>query len=268
MSRRIRAHLRSNVVGYLALFCFAMSGTATALDGTNTVFSDDLVNGEVKSVDIATGGVAAVDIANDSVGSAKILPESVQTTDIAMGAVRSPDVLDNALTAADVADTNSLGPAEIGELGDAELAAGSVSRDEFLPGVFFGGDIANSTSFDDVEIPDNAIQSNEISDGAVGAPDLNVIVRTGAETDVPGGGALTTVTVSCEMGEKALGGGATNGGVSGVYITQSLPDWDENNVPTGWLATLENQNVNQTSGIAWVICAEAGTTGESPEDRR
>ena len=40
----IRNHLRSNVVGYLALFV-ALSGTAVALPATNTVFSDDIVNG-------------------------------------------------------------------------------------------------------------------------------------------------------------------------------------------------------------------------------
>ena len=57
MSGRIRAHLRSNVVGYCALF-FALSGVAVALPGTNTVFSDDIVNGTVQSQDIANGGVA------------------------------------------------------------------------------------------------------------------------------------------------------------------------------------------------------------------
>ena len=32
----IREHLRSNVVGYVALFCFAMSGTAVAVDGSDS----------------------------------------------------------------------------------------------------------------------------------------------------------------------------------------------------------------------------------------
>ena len=50
---RFREHIRSNVIGYIALFAFAMSGTASALDGSDTVFSDDIVNGEVKSADIA-----------------------------------------------------------------------------------------------------------------------------------------------------------------------------------------------------------------------
>ena len=38
MSERIRDHLRSNVVGYIAIFLFCMGGTAVALDGTDTPF--------------------------------------------------------------------------------------------------------------------------------------------------------------------------------------------------------------------------------------
>jgi hypothetical protein len=56
MSKRIRAHLRSNVVGYIALFCFAMSGTAAALPGTDTVDSGDIIDGEVKTPDLVPPG--------------------------------------------------------------------------------------------------------------------------------------------------------------------------------------------------------------------
>ena len=41
----LRAHIRGNVIGYVALFAFATSGTAAALDGSDTVFSDDIVDG-------------------------------------------------------------------------------------------------------------------------------------------------------------------------------------------------------------------------------
>ena len=58
---RIGNHIRSNVVGYIALFAFAMSGTASALDGSDTVFSDDIVNGEVQSPDILDGTVGSAD---------------------------------------------------------------------------------------------------------------------------------------------------------------------------------------------------------------
>ena len=56
----------SMIVALIALFV-ALGGTAVALDGSNTVFSDDIVNGEVYSGDVrndtlAGGGLAAVDL--------------------------------------------------------------------------------------------------------------------------------------------------------------------------------------------------------------
>ena len=63
----IRDHLRSNLVGYIALFCFATSGTAAALDGSDTVFTDDIVNGQVKSPDISnSNGVRSADVRDDT----------------------------------------------------------------------------------------------------------------------------------------------------------------------------------------------------------
>jgi hypothetical protein len=99
MSKRIRTHLRSNVVGYIALFCFAMSGTAAALPGTNTVDSGDIINGQVKTGDLGANAVS----------SAKIADAQVQTPDLAASAVGGDKVLDNGITGSDVAE-NTLGP--------------------------------------------------------------------------------------------------------------------------------------------------------------
>ena len=52
MSRKLRDHIRSNVVGYVAVF-IALSGTAYAVDGplpgVDQVGSEDIINGEVKA---------------------------------------------------------------------------------------------------------------------------------------------------------------------------------------------------------------------------
>jgi hypothetical protein len=85
MSKRIAAHLRRNVYGLLALF-FALSGTAIALDGHNTVFTDDITNGEVHSADIGDGQVHSINIANDNTSFA----------------VKGIDVANDSLTGADV----------------------------------------------------------------------------------------------------------------------------------------------------------------------
>jgi hypothetical protein len=85
MDGKIRGHIRSNVIGYLALFV-ALSGTAYAIDGPlagqNTVGSEDIINGEVLTRDLA----------NDSVNTAKLVNETV----------RSADVQNDNLTGADI----------------------------------------------------------------------------------------------------------------------------------------------------------------------
>jgi hypothetical protein len=84
---RISNHLRSNVVGYVALF-FAVSGsTAWALSGSNTVFSDDIVNDQVYSGDVrndtlAGGGLTAPDLRKGSVGSSEVQNDSLTGADI------------------------------------------------------------------------------------------------------------------------------------------------------------------------------------------
>jgi len=117
MGRRILRHLRSHVIAYLALF-FALTGTAMALPGTNSVDSGDIINGQVKSVDIANekvntgdlqdnqvrssdvrddtltnGGLGAADLAPDSVGGSEVAPDSVGTSEIAGSAVRGSELL-------------------------------------------------------------------------------------------------------------------------------------------------------------------------------
>ncbi len=223
MSGSVREHLRSNIVGYIALFCFAMSGTAVALTGANTVFSDDIVNGEV----------TAADLASDSVNGGKLRSDSTA----------SRHVVNNSLTA------NDLGP-------------GSVTAEEIADGTFFGGDIGD-TGFGDIEIPDDAIQSNEINDGAVGGADLSVLTTLGPDTTITNDGQLTTLEVSCDTGEKALGGGATNFGAEGVYMTQSSPlPSAGGEVPTGWEVSVENQSGAEQTGNAYAICTQAGVEAE------
>jgi hypothetical protein len=55
MPNALFTHLRSNVVGYLAVFLTLTGGTAFALQGHNTVRSDDIVNGAVRLKDLKKG---------------------------------------------------------------------------------------------------------------------------------------------------------------------------------------------------------------------
>jgi hypothetical protein len=104
----------ANVVSSLALFLVLTGGAAYALDGSNTVFSDDIVNGEVKVADIGQAAVATDEIANGQVKAA----------DLGADQVRSSKVLDDNLTGADVA-ANSLKGADIDE---STLDVGNAAR--------------------------------------------------------------------------------------------------------------------------------------------
>ena len=104
MSKRIREHLRSNVVGYVAIFLFAVGGTAYATHpgGANTISTGDIINGEVKSADVGDGEVRNSDLAADAVGSGKIQDRQVKNADLGLGASSSNTIADGGIQNVDV----------------------------------------------------------------------------------------------------------------------------------------------------------------------
>lgn len=102
MLGRLGRHVRSNVVGYLALFV-AMSGSADALQGKNTVFSDDIVNEQVK----------ANDIGRNAISSVKIGDGQVSGRDIADSAIDGTKIVDGTLTGSDLTSESGLGLASL-----------------------------------------------------------------------------------------------------------------------------------------------------------
>jgi hypothetical protein len=80
MLRTVLAHLRAQWMGALALFLVLAGGTAYA---ANTVFSADIVDGEVKAADLANNSVRGTKIANGQVQSADVNDGSLSGVDIA-----------------------------------------------------------------------------------------------------------------------------------------------------------------------------------------
>jgi hypothetical protein len=89
--RRIRDHLTyANVMATIAVFLVLTGGTAVALNGSNTVFSDDIVNNEVRSADVrddtlSSGGLKATDLKPSSVGASEVADGSLNDEDISQG---------------------------------------------------------------------------------------------------------------------------------------------------------------------------------------
>jgi hypothetical protein len=79
MSRAIRQHLRSNIVGYIALFFALSTGSAVALSGSNTVFTDDIANDtQPASGGNPAGGLVAADLRPNSVGGSELTAGTVK----------------------------------------------------------------------------------------------------------------------------------------------------------------------------------------------
>jgi hypothetical protein len=191
---RISEHIRGNVIGYVALFVALSGGTAYALDGSDTVFSDDIVNGEVKTADIGDGEVTTVDIRAGAVITGKLADGSVITAKLADGAVTTGKLADSAVTTNALADE----AVSIGKLADAAVTTNALA------------DGAVSTG----KLADGAVTTNALADGAVteaqlgcegNSPD-DVMVKVGSVCvdryeasiwDAPTGGNQITGPIPC-----------------------------------------------------------------------
>ena len=103
ISRRIGSYLRQQHMGLLALFLVVSGGTAFALNGSNTVFSDDIVNGQVRSSDLQDNGARSADVRDDDLAGG-----GLTAADLRAGSVGGSEVAANALTGGDI-DESTLG---------------------------------------------------------------------------------------------------------------------------------------------------------------
>ena len=119
----------ANVCSFLALLIALGTGSAYA---ANTVFSTDIVDGQVKAPDIDTnavttaklrnGNVNTVDIADDAVDGSKILDSSVGAADLGSGSVGSSEIQTDGVGASEISDNSIDG----GEIIDNSLTASDI----------------------------------------------------------------------------------------------------------------------------------------------
>jgi hypothetical protein len=169
----ISDHLRGNIVGYIALFLVLTGGTAYALDGSNTVFSDDIVNGEVKTPDIAKAAVTNSKLANGSVTNSKLGANAVRSGKVADGTLQTADLADGSVNGAKVLD-NSLGTDDLadGSVNGAKVLDNSLGTDDLADGSVNGAKVLDdSLGADDIGI--GAVGSDEIADGSIAAGDIS-----------------------------------------------------------------------------------------------
>ena len=125
MSSKIAMHLRTNVIGYVALFFSLGLGTAWALE-RNSVRSQHIVDNQVKSGD-------------------------VRDDDAQGGGLRGIDIAADSLDDADIADDSPLGTAEIDEddlFNDNSLSGGDIDEGSLnaVPSAFNAVNAQNATN--------------------------------------------------------------------------------------------------------------------------
>jgi hypothetical protein len=126
---KLRSNLTyANVMVTLLAFIVLAGGAAYAAD---TVFSTDIVDGEVKNPDIATNAVRSAQLQNGEVLTADIGPEAVVGTRLSADAVGGPKVADDSLTGADI-HNDALTGDDIDEMTLQDIGGGS-GRNNFTP---------------------------------------------------------------------------------------------------------------------------------------
>jgi hypothetical protein len=188
---RIRRHLTfANVCSFLALTVALSTGTAYA---ANTIFSTDIVDGEVKAPDLGGAAVTAPKIAPGAVRSAAVRDGSLVGADLAPGTVGGGQVADGSLTGADIGDRWITGD---------DLALGSVRGAEVANNTVTGADLAGGGVATTVDVAADLVPRNRcreipvpVTGGAL-AGDV-VVVSPGAALPagiVVAGGRVTSST--------------------------------------------------------------------------
>jgi hypothetical protein len=132
LSERVRRHLQSHVVAYIALFV-ALSGSALALPGKNSVKSNDIKRFAVKGRAIAEGAVKRAKIRDAAVTAPKLSAAAVTGAALADNAVTAPKLAEDSVTRQKIVQ---------GSINGGKLANGSVNSAKVRDGTLLGEDFA------------------------------------------------------------------------------------------------------------------------------
>jgi hypothetical protein len=213
---RSRLKPRSIYDVFAVIGCLAALSTGTAY-AANTVFSTDIVDGEVKNADIA----------GNSITSNRIYPGSVTNTDIGADAVDGSKVLNGELTGADVSNSSLTGDdvasssltgidVSNGSLTGSDVLDESLTGTEVADASLTGADVAAS-SLTGADVASSSLTGADIANRSVDADDLDAADRSGSIDVGPiANGRCTTISGSVT--------GAEPGDVAVITTNGSIPN--------------------------------------------
>lgn len=237
-----RALTFANVCSFLALFVAIGTGGAYA---ANTVFSTDIVDGEVKTADLAQAAVTPPKLATNAVNSPRIQNKQVFNVDLADDAVTTDKVTDGAIGAADIGSN---------AVGSDEIATDAVNATEIADNSIDGGEIVNE-SLGSADIAPNAVGSTELAGNVVDSSKVANNSLTTADiagTDANGAislGAGSVANGRCRDFDITAGGALTN---QAVLISLRGP------VPEGVL--IYGVRVPTDGHVTMKVCNHSGGT--------
>jgi hypothetical protein len=260
MLARLRSGLTfANVCSFLALLIALGTGSAYA---ANTVFSTDIVDGEVKAADldnnsvrstkIGTGQVLNQDLGADAVDASKVLDGSIAHADLSNDAVNSANVVNESLTASDLA-TDSVAATEVA---NNSIDSGEISNESLLSSDL-GSASVGASELQDAAVGNAELASNGVTGAKVAGNTLTTADIAGADVN---GGGIDVPTGYVPNGRcrqlDANVGGATAGEAVIFSIKAALQDG----------VVIYGQRVPSNGHVTFDVCNFSGATQAQIDD--
>ena len=199
-------------VAFVALIA-ALSGTAVALPGTNTVDSGDIKNNSVRSKDLRNNDVRGKDIRTGSVGSSDVRNDSLTGADIvesSLGKVPRAATADSATTATNATTAGNaanLGGEPAGDyLNDIRMVTESSASDSTSPKTVAancgGGEqiVGGGANIEGGTAPENIVLQDSHPDQSDPGDPFDNWVAVAVETDADAGNWTLTTYALCADG--------------------------------------------------------------------
>jgi hypothetical protein len=226
-------------VAFVALLA-ALSGTAVALPGANTVDSGDIKNNAVRSGDIRNNNVNTRDLRNGTVTGTDTRDDSLTGLDIdesALGQVPSANSANTATTATTATTANG-------------VAANGVNTAAIQDNAVTSEKIADS-AVGTAKIGPEAVTGPKIAADAVGASELKGVYAAVSGGTPAAANTFVGATATCNPGDAVLGGGfAWQDDADEIETVFSTPDPLAN--PDKWIVRSRSGAANTL--FAWAVC--------------
>ena len=225
----MRKHLTyANVMATFAV-AFALGGGVAY--AANTVFSTDIVDGEVKTADLDNNAVRTTKIVNGQVANADLHADAVDSSKVVNGSIGNADLGVDSVQAIQIADDTIDG---------GEIIDNSMQR---------------SWARSRHGLAENAVGNSELGDDAVGS--ANVISNSLTTADIAG----TDASGAISLGSGSVGNGrcdSFNISVPGAVAGQGVIISAKAALQTG--VTIYGQSVLSADTASMVVCNLSGTT--------